>query len=85
MCAQWLGVIKCPGWNSFMEAITKSRGHQETQISFLPFVSLPPSSHDCIYSVFIFVSQECQKLNKKTCFVNFDHQPLYIKARNIVE
>ncbi|KAE9523143.1 hypothetical protein AGLY_016457 [Aphis glycines] len=29
-------------------------------------------------------AQECKKLNQKTCFVTFD-QPLYIKARNIVE
>ncbi|CAI6365558.1 unnamed protein product [Macrosiphum euphorbiae] len=84
MCAQWLGVIKCPGWNEFMETITDSPEYQETQISFLPFVNLPPSSPDCIHSVLIFAAQECKKLNQRTCFVTFD-QPLYIKARNIVE
>ncbi|XP_029341748.1 uncharacterized protein LOC100571724 isoform X2 [Acyrthosiphon pisum] len=84
MCAQWLGVIKCPGWNGFMETLTDSREYQETQISFLPFVNLPPSSPDCIHSVLIFAAQECKKLNQRTCFVTFD-QPLYIKARNIVE
>lgn len=84
MCAQWLGVIKCPGWNGFMETITDSREYQETQIMFLPFVNLPPSSPDCIHSVLIFAAQECKKLNQRTCFVTFD-QPLYIKARNIVE
>lgn len=61
-----------------------SREYQKTQISVLLFVNLPPSSPDCIYSVLIFAPQECKKLNQKTFFVTFD-QPLYTKARNIVE
>ncbi|KAL5246205.1 hypothetical protein ACI65C_013613 [Semiaphis heraclei] len=58
MCAQWVGVIKCSGWNGFMETITDSREYQEMQICFLSFVNLPSSSLDCIHSVLIFAAQE---------------------------
>jgi hypothetical protein len=84
MCAQWLGVPKFPSWNGFMEAITDSQEYQRAHINYLPFVNLPPSSFDYINSVLIFAADESKKLGLKTCFVTFD-QPLYIKARNIVE
>lgn len=67
-----------------MEAITDSREYQKADINFLPFVNLPPSSLDCINLVLIYAAEKCKKLGLKTCFVTFD-QPLYIKARNIVE
>lgn len=71
MCAQWFGVHKCPGWNGFMEKITDSQDYKNTQIIFLPFLNLPPSSPDCINSVINFVVEKCKKVHQK-CFVTFD-------------
>jgi len=82
MCAQWFGVYKCPGWNGFMETITESQDYKNTQIFFLPFLNLPPSSPDCINSVINFAVDKCRKVHQKFCFITFD-QPLYTKARKI--
>jgi len=67
-----------------MERITDFQDYQKSQIIFLPFINLPPSSPDCINSVTNFAVEKCKKIHKKCCFVTFD-QPLYSKARKIIE
>lgn len=84
MCAQWLGIRKFFGWNGFIEAITDFQEYQRAHINCLPFVNLPPSSFNCINSVLIHATGENKKLGLKMGFVTFD-QPLYLRARNIVE
>ena len=84
---------KNPNWSGYMELATKgntnhqtSKGntnHQTSKVITLPFVNLPPSSLDAIYTVLKFAANKCKKYGQQTCFVPFD-QPLYVKAVDMV-
>jgi len=84
MSGSWLSLPKNPGWSGYMELVTKGiTDYQTSKVITLPFVNLPPSSLDTIYSVLAFAVNECKRYGQQTCFVTFD-QPLYEKAVNMV-
>ena len=84
MSGSWLSLPKNPGSSGYMELVTKGiTDYQTSKVITLPFVNLPPSSLDTIYSVLAFAVNECKRYGQQTCFVTFD-QPLYEKAVNMV-
>jgi hypothetical protein len=84
MSGSWLSPPKNPNWSGYMELVTKGNtNYQTSKVITLPFVNLPPSSLDAIYTVLKFAANECKKYGQQTCFVTFD-QPLYVKAVDIV-
>ncbi|XP_046409257.1 uncharacterized protein LOC124174204 [Ischnura elegans] len=73
------------GWNGFMSKICCCRNNYEvSKINFLPFINAPPSDYNTLYTALETASRLILKEGMKTCFITFD-QPLYIKARDIVE
>ncbi|XP_028418322.1 uncharacterized protein LOC114543611 [Dendronephthya gigantea] len=84
MSGSWLSPPKNPSWSGYMELVTKGIiNYQTSKVITLPFVNLPPSSLDAIYTVLKFAANECEKYGQQTCFVTFD-QPLYVKAVDMV-
>lgn len=81
---KFMNIPFIPGWSAFMAEITKNEPFSQTSILPLQFVNSPPSNYDIIYTVLNFASKKCTTMNQNTCFVTFD-QPLYIKARDVVE
>lgn len=79
---KWLKIPLVPGWNVFMENIVKNKSFQRSRIIPMPFVNLPPSNYDTIYTVLCFAIEKLSLINN-TCIVTFD-QPLYMKARDII-
>ena len=76
MSGSWLAPPKNPNWSGYMElAIKGNTNHQTSKVITLPFVNLPPSSLDAIYTV---------HLDIYTCLVAFN-QPLYVKAVDMVD
>lgn len=73
------------GWNGFMSMICSCRNnYQISKINFLPFINASPSDYNTLYTALVTASQIVLKEGMKTCIITFD-QPLYIKARDIVE
>ena len=85
MSGSWLAPPKNPNWSGYMElAIKGNTNHQTSKVITLPFVNLPPSSLDAIYTVLKFAANECKKYAQQTCLVAFN-QPLYVKAVDMVD
>lgn len=55
-----------------------------SRIIYLPFINAPPSEYDTIYTALLSAIEKCKSLKQEACVITFD-QPLYIKARDIVE
>ncbi|CAH2218497.1 jg2186 [Pararge aegeria aegeria] len=72
------------GWNGYMESITNHLSYAKSRILFLPFVNAQPSNYDTIYTVLNQARLKSSEIDQKHCFVTFD-QPLYYKAREIIE
>lgn len=73
------------GWNSFMNMITNSQdNYKVSKINFLPFINGSPSDYSTLYTALLRTSEIALQEGMKTCIITFD-QPLYIKARDIVE
>lgn len=72
------------GWHGFMEHITKELSYSRSKINFLPFVNAPPSNYDTVYTVLLEADSRRRASGQNHTFVTFD-QPLYYKAREIVE
>ena len=67
-----------------MELVIKGiTDYQTSKAITLPFINLPPSRWDAIYSVLAFAVHECTRYGQQTCLVTF-HQPLYEKVVNTV-
>lgn len=81
---KWRGVNGLPGWNGFLEKLTKNNKDFTTStVMFLPFIHHPASNKDTIYTTL-----DCAVRNAKShgqnCFIITFDQPLYYKAREIV-
>jgi len=72
-----------PGWNGYMQNITKGHYPGKSVVTMLPIIDLDPSNMSCIYSTLSFIVEQAQNLNINTPAVTFD-QPLWIKAMDIV-
>lgn len=73
-----------PGWNGFMEQVTKECPYKQSKIVFLPFIHAPPTQYDTVLTSLLEASERSSAHGQKTCIVTYD-QPLYLKARDIVE
>lgn len=75
-----------PSWGGFMSQMTEQRTCYETsRVQCLPFINLPPSSYDAIFSVLKFVAEKLKSDVKQSCiFLTFD-QPLYAKAHDMLQ
>ena len=73
-----------PGWNGYMQHVTKGEHSGAAMVNMLPIIDLNPTDMTCIYSTLLFISQQAEKLNIDTPVVTFD-QPLWIKAVEIVQ
>jgi hypothetical protein len=78
-------------WNGFMEQVTSGLDFYGSKIIFLSFIRTPPTDYDTVFiSPFEASERSKGQMTKvkiqKTCFVivSFD-QPLFFKARDIVE
>lgn len=68
-----------------MSMLTNYRyDYEVSTINFLPFVNSSPSDYSTLYTALKHASQIVLNECMKTCIITFD-QPLYIKARDIVE
>lgn len=80
---KWKNISSLPGWNGFLEQLTKNKNSSISRIIFLPFIDHPAGNMDTIYTTLQCAINSAKTDGQKTCVVTFD-QPLYIKAREIV-
>lgn len=69
---------KADGWNGFMEKVHSNHTYHVSKVVPVPFINNQPSSYDTIFTALVEAAIQCQKQEKKICFVTFD-QPLYYK------
>lgn len=50
MYGKWRNIAPLPGWNGFLEKLTKNNNFSTTQIMFLPFINNPASDINTIYT-----------------------------------
>ena len=81
---KWSKAANVPGWNGFMEQVTSGQSFTRSNVLMLPFINSQPSDYNTILTSLLIASDKCKSHNQKTCFVTFD-QPLYVKARDIVQ
>lgn len=67
-----------------MEQATNDLAFNCSKIIFLPFIHAPPTNYDTVLTCLLDATKQTADHFQKTCFVTFD-QPLYMKARDIVE
>lgn len=73
------------GWNGFMSMMAGCRkDYQVSLVNLLPFINASPSNYSTLYTALENAAKIVVKDGMKTLIVTFD-QPLYIKARDIVE
>lgn len=73
-----------PGLNDFIEQMTEELPYKCSRVAFLPFIHAPPTEYDTILTSLLAASERTSTHGQKTCIVTYD-QPLYLKARDIVE
>ncbi|KYM97251.1 hypothetical protein ALC62_12065 [Cyphomyrmex costatus] len=81
---KWILSPIIPGWNGFMEQATANNEYHISKIIYLSFINAPPSDYDTIFTSLMEAKKICAQCYQETCIVTFD-QPLYWKARDIVE
>ena len=69
-----------------MSELTKFKSYEMSKIRCLPFINLPPSSHDALFSVLKYAKNFLMSENVKqsSVFLTFD-QPLYSKAHDMLQ
>jgi len=60
-----------PSWNGFMETTTRFQPYEETKQMCLPFVHLPPSQYDTIFTVFVPCKRRKREIATKILRGNF--------------
>ncbi|KAF2899016.1 hypothetical protein ILUMI_07159, partial [Ignelater luminosus] len=81
---KWSNTFDVPDWNRFMERVTDELDFQRSKTVYLPFIQALPNDYDTILTSLQVVSNRTAAHSQNTCFVTYD-QPLYLKARDIVE
>ncbi|KAK4877017.1 hypothetical protein RN001_009523 [Aquatica leii] len=67
-----------------MEEATQDKPFETSKLFCLPFINHPPSQYDTILTTLRLAIEKCRIHEQKTIIVTFD-QPLYIKAKEIIE
>lgn len=73
----------CPSWSGYMSLTTNGQVLPKSHVSMLPIIDLHATDPTAIYSLLLYITDQCIKLNVKIPCVTFDQQ-LYIKAYEIV-
>lgn len=73
----------CPSWSGYMSSKANNPMKSTSQVSMLPIIDLPATDNSALYSLLLFISNQCQRLPVDIPCVTFDQQ-LYIKAYEIV-
>ena len=71
-----------PNWSGYMQNISKGSHQKKSKVLLLLILNLNPNNEMCIYSVLLFVIDQCKKMNIDDPLVTFD-QPLWLKALGI--
>lgn len=79
---KYLDIPNIGSWNGFMQEVTKQNNFQVSEVLYLPFINLPPSSYDGLHTAICTAIENCLSMGQKTCIITFD-QPLYMKAKDI--
>ena len=72
-----------PSWSGHMSRVTNTAILEESHISLLPIIDLHATDPSALYSLLLFVTEQCKNLNVDMPCVTFDHQ-LYVNAFEIV-
>lgn len=67
-----------------MEEVTDGQVFSYPKILFVPFFHAPPTDYDTVLTSLLDAAARSKVHGQKTCFVTYD-QPLYMKARDIVQ
>ena len=73
----------CPSRSGYMTGATNTAVLEESHISLLPIIDLHVTDPSALYSLLLFVTEQCKILNVDVPCVTFDQQ-LYVKAFVIV-
>ena len=73
----------CPNWSESMSRATITAILEESHISLLPIIDLHANDPSALYSLLLFVTEQCKILDVDMPRVTFDQQ-LYGKAFEIV-
>ena len=85
-CSFTLGLqpSECPFWSGFMQIVNSNVKYAKSQIIILPFINHDPNNLSTIYTALCFAEKLIDQYGLGVFPVTFD-QPLYAKAREIVE
>ena len=70
-------------WAGYMSSLPKHSVLQKSVVSMLPIINLPSTDVNALYSLLVYVSDQCSRLDVPMPTITFD-QPLYVKAYDIV-
>ncbi|GBM79680.1 hypothetical protein AVEN_59171-1 [Araneus ventricosus] len=73
---KWSNSSSIKGWSGFMEQATN-------QQKLFTSLNAPPNDYDTVYTVLLSSAEKSKMLQQITCFATF-HQPLYLKAKEIL-
>ena len=73
----------CRSWSGYMSQATNTEILKESCILLLPIIDLHATDPSALYSLLLFVTEQCKILNVDMPCVTFDQQ-LYVKAFEIV-
>ena len=73
-----------PNWSGFMQYVSIGNHPPKSRIQMLPIIDLNPADETCIYSTFLYVQSQADKLNIPTPCITFD-QPLWKEAVEIID
>lgn len=72
MYGKWRNILPLPGWNGFIEQLTKDKKNFSTsQVLFLPFIDHPASNIDTIYTTLQCAINIAKTHKQKACVINF--------------
>jgi len=74
----------CPSWSGYMSSSFNGQVSPKSRVSMLPIIDLHATDPTALYSLLLFLKEQCKKLNIKVPCITFDQQ-LYIKAYEIVQ
>lgn len=74
----------CPSWSGYMSSTFNGQVSPKFRLSMLPIIDLSATDPTALYSLLLFLKEQCKKLNIKVPCITFDQQ-LYIKAYEIVQ
>ena len=72
-----------PSRSRYMSSSFNGQVSPKSRLSMLPIIDIDATDSTALYSLLLFLKEQCKKLNIKVPCITFDQQ-LYIKAYEIV-